>query len=92
MGSEEKMIDEQDTLIIRCPQLGGEVPFRYCRTVNEDLPCRRIIACWEFRIEISQFLNQHYSLDQIQRALSPPSKTRLETILELVEKAKNHVK
>jgi hypothetical protein len=86
------MIEEQDTLIIRCPQLGGEIPFRYCRTVNEDLPCRRIIACWEFRIEISQFLNHHYSLDQIQRALSPPSKTRLETILDLVDKAKNHVK
>ena len=86
------MIEDQDTLIIRCPQLGGEIPFRYCRTVNEDLPCRRIIGCWEFRIEITQFLNQHYSLDQIQRALSPPFKTRLETILELVEQAKTHVK
>jgi hypothetical protein len=82
------MIEEHDALIIRCPQLGGEVPFHYCRTVNEDLPCRKIIICWEFRIEITKFLNQHYSLDQIQLALSPPTKTPLETILELVEKAK----
>jgi hypothetical protein len=81
-------IEEHDALIIYCPQLGGEIPFRYCRIVNEDLPCRRIMVCWEFRIEISKFLGDHYSVDQIQRALAPPTKTRLDTILELIEKAK----
>ena len=86
--SKTTMIEEHDVLIIRCPQLGGEVPFKYCRTVNEDLPCRRIIICWEFRIEISKFLGEHYSIDQIQRALAPPTKTRVETLIELIEKAK----
>jgi len=81
-------IEEYDALIIYCPQLGGEIPLRYCRMVNEDLPCRRIIVCWEFRIEISKFLGEHYSMDQIQRALAPSTKTRLDTILELIEKAK----
>ncbi len=81
------MIEEYEALMIRCPTLGGEVPFRYCRTVNEELPCRKIIICWEFRIEIGNFLNEHYSLGQIQCALAPPAKTRLDTILELIEKA-----
>lgn len=82
------MIEEYDEIIIRCPQLGGEVPFRYCRIVNDDLPCRRIIICWEFRIEIERFLNENYSIDQIQRCLAPPTKSRMETILEIIEKAK----
>jgi hypothetical protein len=82
------MIEEYDTLIIRCPQLGGEVPFQYCRTVNENLPCRKIIICWEFRFKITKFLSEHYSVDQLQSALAPPAKTRLETILELIEEAK----
>jgi hypothetical protein len=82
------MIEEHDALIIRCPSLGGEVPFQYCRTVNDDLPCRRIILCWEFRLEISKFLAEHYSVDQIQHALSPPTRSRIETIIELIEKAK----
>jgi hypothetical protein len=82
------MIEEYDSLIIRCPQLGGEVPFNYCRILNENLPCRKIIICWEFRVEIIKFLNDHYSLDQIQQALAPPTQTRLETILELIEKSK----
>jgi hypothetical protein len=82
------MIEGHDALIIRCPMLGGEVPFQYCRTVNDNLPCRKIIICWEFRIEIGKFLNENYSIDQIQRALAPPSKTRIETLIELIEKAK----
>jgi hypothetical protein len=82
------MIEEHDALIIRCPMLGGEVPFHYCRTMNEELPCRKIIICWEFRIEIGKFLNENYSIGQIQQAFAPPTKTRLETILDLIEKAK----
>ncbi|NWF93674.1 MAG: hypothetical protein HXY46_12200 [Syntrophaceae bacterium] len=82
------MIEEHDALTIRCPQLGGEVPFRYCRTVNEGLPCRQVIICWEFRFAIRAFLNEHYSVDQIERALASPAKTRIQTIVELVEKAR----
>ncbi len=82
------MIEIYDSLIIHCPQLGGEIPFRYCRIVNGNIPCQRIVACWELRIEISRFLSEHYSSGELQRALSPPVKTRIETILELIEKAK----
>ena len=80
---EMKTIEDHDGLMIYCSQLGGEVPFHYCRTVNEDLPCRRILVCWEFKVEISRFLSEHYSFDQIDRALTPPTQTRIETILEL---------
>ena len=81
------MIEEYDTLVLHCPPL-GEVPFRYCRSVNETLPCRRIMVCWEFRIEIAKFLKDHYSVEEIQRALAPPNRTRIETILDLIEEAK----
>jgi hypothetical protein len=33
-------------------------------------------------------LNENYSIGQIQQAFAPPTKTRLETILDLIEKAK----
>lgn len=82
------MIEEHDARMTYCSQLGGVIPFRYCRTVNESLPCRRILVCWEFRVDISRFLSEHYSYDQIRQALAPPAKTRIETMLELIEKAK----
>ncbi len=46
------------------------------------------MACWEFKMEIGKFLSEHYSLGQIERALASPSRTRIETILELIEEAK----
>ena len=46
------------------------------------------MVCWEFRIEISKFLGENYSFEQIERTFAPPTKTRIETILELIEKAK----
>jgi len=82
------MIDVHDSFVIHCIQLGGEIPFRYCRTVNQDLPCRRIVSCWEFRMDIVSFLNDHYSAEELQNSFSPPTKTRIETILELIEQAK----
>jgi len=82
------MINLHDPLVTYCPLLGGEIPFRYCRTANENLPCRRTLSCWELRVNIEQFLRDNYSVDQLDRAFSPPTKTRIETILELVEKAK----
>ncbi|MCX8117138.1 MAG: hypothetical protein N3G78_04295 [Desulfobacterota bacterium] len=82
------MIEDYDDLIIRCGQLGGEVPFKYCRVLNEGLPCRRIILCWEFRMDIGPFLSQYYTPDQLRKVLAPPSKTRVETIVELIERAK----
>ena len=82
------MIEAHDTLIIHCPQLGGEVPFRYCRKLQEDLPCRKLMVCWEFRIEIAKFLSDHYSIDPVQWALWPPEKSKIETIVELIEQAK----
>jgi hypothetical protein len=87
-GQKKKMMEIYDDRVIHCPQLGGEVPFRYCRTVNETLPCRKIIPCWEFRMDIVQFLNDHFSSDEMQRFLAPPAKTRVETILDLIEQAK----
>ena len=86
------MIEVHDTLMIHCPQLGGDIPFRYCRTMNETLPCRRIIVCWEFRFEISKFLSEHYSAGQVQKALAPPSRTRIEAILQIIEEVKENKK
>ena len=83
----DMVIEEYDGLITYCPQLGGEVTFRYCRIVNEKLPCRNIVGCWNARIDVSDFLKS-YSLEQLQRAFAHLPRTRLETMLELAEKGK----
>jgi hypothetical protein len=82
-----KMIDKHDNKTIRCPRLGDEVNFKYCRIMNDHLPCRLIIGCWQMRMDINQFLADHYSKEEMDRVFIPP-KSKIESLVALVEKAK----
>jgi len=81
------MIEQHDDKPIRCPRLGDQVTFKYCRIMNNRLPCGRIVGCWEGRIDIGKFLADHYSTEKLDRVFAPP-KPKMETLVELIEKAK----
>ena len=77
-----------DKLHYHCPMLGGEVPFRYCRTLNEGKPCRRIETCWEQLPDIGDFLDSHYDMDELRALWSRPRKDKFVTLFELLQKAR----
>jgi hypothetical protein len=79
---------EHDALMHpRCPPLGGEVPFRHCRTVNLGLPCQRLLGCWQDRLDVLGFLRENYTLEELEPVFQP-QKSRLEVMLEAVAKVK----
>ena len=77
-----------DSLQIRCPRLGGEVTFGYCRIEGGELPCLRIIACWQCCIPIAEYLRETLSPDQLERFAKQNPKERIATLVELIEAAK----
>ncbi len=81
------MTEQYDDKELRCPKLGGEVNFRYCRLENSRLPCRWIAGCWETRMDIKRFLGDHYSKEELDRIFDLP-KPKFQTLVELIEKAK----
>jgi hypothetical protein len=81
------VIEEHDDKTIRCPKLGHEVNFKYCRVMNNRLPCGLIVGCWQTQMDIGQFLDDHYSEEELAQVLLPP-KSKMESLMELVEKAK----
>lgn len=81
------MIEQHDDKMIRCPRVGGEVNFRYCRFENDMLPCRWIVGCWQMHMDISNFLADHYSREELDRIFAPP-KPKIESLVDLIEKAK----
>lgn len=81
------MIEEHDNKTVRCRRLGHEVNFKYCRIMNNRLPCSSIVGCWQSQVDIGRFLNDHYSEEEIAQVLTPP-KSKMESLVELVEKAK----
>ncbi|MBW2138378.1 MAG: hypothetical protein JRH06_12580 [Deltaproteobacteria bacterium] len=81
------MIEEHDEKMTRCPRIGGDVNFKFCRSENNMLPCRWVVGCWEGRIDISRFLDEHFSQEAQNRIFVPP-KPKIESLVEMIEKAK----
>lgn len=85
------MIEQYDDKTIRCPRVGGEVNFMFCRSENNMSPCRWIAGCWEMRFDINRFLEDHFSNVELDRIFSPP-KPKLESLVEMMEQAKKRIK
>jgi len=49
---------------IRCPKLGHEVEFDYCRRENNGLPCSRAIMCWSGYFDVESFFRIELSPDE----------------------------
>lgn len=71
---------------IYCSQLGMLVEFSYCISMNENLPCRNITGCWKDRMDIIKFLKDNYSVEDLKKVFEGPPKTRLQRIVETIEK------
>ena len=81
-------IAEHDDLEMHCPSLGGEVPFKYCRSMQAGLPCANIVRCWHRRLDIIAFLAANYEAEELEKALGAPRKGRLERLLDILERVK----
>jgi hypothetical protein len=77
-----------DDLEIRCPKLGGEITFGYCRKEAGELPCPRVIVCWHPYFPVEAHLKEHLSAKQWHRCFDQPPKDKVSSLVELIEKAK----
>ena len=79
-----------EELEIRCPRLGGTVPFRYCMAPAEPAVCYKILDCWWEVFDVTSYLKAHLPEGDFSRLLENRNRpNRMESILELVEKFKS---
>ena len=60
------------------------VDFSYCVSVNEGLPCRNIIGCFEERMNIIRFLSEKFTDDELKEAFGGIPKSRIERLIESI--------
>jgi hypothetical protein len=77
-----------DHLEIRCPRLGGEVTFSYCKKEGGDLPCPRTIACWQPYFAVEAYLKDKLTRAQWDRCFNQEPKDKMTTLIEIIEAAK----
>lgn len=82
------MKTEHDEKMIRCPKLGDEMTFSYCRCESGELPCVRIITCWQTAFDVTDVLKRVLTPDQWDRFISAEPKEKALSLIELIEKAK----
>jgi hypothetical protein len=70
---------------IYCNQIGTVIDFSYCVSVNEGLPCRNIIGCFQGRVDILALLRKRFTKDELEKAFKGLPKSRLERILESIQ-------
>lgn len=80
-----------DHLEIRCPKLGGQVTFSYCRREGGALPCQRTIICWQGRFAVEAFLRSVLKTEDWDRWMNQRPKEKVVTLLELIEAAKKRL-
>lgn len=78
----------QDELWMRCPRLGGETPFTYCMVEGGDLPCPRIVACWQAFFPVEMYLRKMLSSRRWEAFTERKPREKLASLLESVEEAK----
>ena len=77
-----------DDLILRCPRLGGEVTFAYCRREQGNLPCQRTLRCWQDLIPVEKHLREYLTDDEWDRCFNVLPKDKMTTILEIANAVK----
>lgn len=71
--------------------LGHFLIFKYCRSMNEGLPCGRVLDCWFQTFPIQEFIAENYSTEDQKKIFAPP-KSKVLTLTEILEQAQQRLK
>jgi len=77
-----------DDIQIRCPRLGHQISFSYCRSENQGLPCFKTLDCWHAIFEVEVFLQMELTSEVFDNTFKRTTKPKLLSLVELIEQAK----
>ena len=86
--SEKKTITPPgDEFQIRCPKLGHQIFFSYCRGENFGSPCFKTLDCWYPYFPVADFLKSDLSAEEWDNTFVKPPKAKVVSLVELIERA-----
>jgi hypothetical protein len=85
---EKKSDPPGDDTQIRCPRLGHQISFSYCRFENRGLPCTKTLDCWHEHFPVEECLGSELSAEEWDRVFTRPPKPKMISLLEMIEEAK----
>ncbi|MFH1241473.1 MAG: hypothetical protein V1689_03840 [Pseudomonadota bacterium] len=81
-----------DDYKIRCPRLGHQISFSYCRLENQGLPCFKTLDCWYDHFLVEEHIREELSPEEWKRVFDKPPKPKMLSLVEMIEEAKKRLK
>lgn len=82
----------EESYKIRCPRLGHQISFSYCRVENQGLPCFKTLDCWYDHFLVEEHLRTALTPEEWSKVFGKPTKTKLLSLVEMIEQAKKRQK
>ena len=76
------------SLNIRCPRLGHQIDFTYCRQENMGLPCFKALDCWHHYFDVHNFLKEQLTREEFDKTFVRSGAPKIHSLLDLIEQAK----
>ena len=74
--------------LIRCPRLGHQIFFSYCRKENRGQPCFKTLDCWHEHFLVEEFLKKVLTKEEWANIFEKPPKPKMLSLVEMIEQAK----
>ena len=78
----------EDSFQIRCPRLGQQIHFSYCRQENMGLPCFRALDCWYLHFDVVAYFRHELTASEWEDTFEKPPTPKMLSLAELIEKAR----
>ena len=72
----------------RCPRLGHEVSFRYCRAQEGATLCPRLLDCWWETFDVRAFVEEHLGQAAARGLSQHAPGGKILSILDIVEQVR----
>lgn len=80
-----------DDIMTRCPRLGHQVPFKYCRVENTGAPCFKTLDCWYNQFDVVSYFRQTLSDEAFAKTFMNPGRPKVQTLMDLIRQAQGRV-
>ena len=86
----KKIIPPEDDYMTRCPRLGHQINFSYCRSENSGMSCFKILDCWYGHFPVEEYLRDELNSEEWCKTFETPAKPKVQSLMEIIEQAKKN--
>lgn len=93
LNQKARLVQAENCLRRRCPRLGGEVSFRYCRDADpRGGICWKILDCWWETFDVVRYLRDTLEPEIFEGLTQPKAPRKMSQLIETLEASRRRLR